>query len=409
MKAVGIIAEYNPCHNGHQYHIHQSKVETGADCAVVVMSGDFVQRGAPAIADKYTRAKCAVICGADIVIELPVVYATGSAELFASGAVSILNGLGVSDMSFGSECSSLDRLADIAACLADEPPAYKEALRRYLSSGCSMPLARTRAYYETCGYETGDILSSPNNILAVEYMKALIRTSSPIVPHNIVRRDNRYHDDFLTGSISSATAIRKYMEAGDIEKVAECVNPLVYNILQSQCNKLLPVTDADFSQILLYALRDKTDSLDDYADVSAAMAVRIRNYISSKRDVFSLKSAADYVKTKDITYTRVCRSLVHILLGIRHNLISDVRTAGFPAYARVLAISASGREFLNSIRKTATIPVIANCHDDMQKSDDLRRRLLALDIKASDIYNDIIFDKYNNKIKDDYRSRPLIL
>lgn len=410
MKAVGIIAEYNPCHNGHLYHISQSKIDTGSDCAVIIMSGDFMQRGAPAIMDKYLRAECAVMSGADLVIELPAVYATGSAELFARGAVSILNGLsGVSCISFGSECQSIDILCDTAKRLACEEPEYKEFLKKHISSGYSMPLARSMAFKEIYGNIPDDVLSSPNNILAIEYLKALIRTQSNIIPHNIVRRDNAYHDDFMTGSISSATAIRRYLESGDFEGIASAISATVCEKIRGRYTKTFPVTADDLSELLLYALRDKENLLADYADVSDAMAARIQNHLHSAPDGFTFSGAADAVKSKDITYTRVCRAFTHILLGIDKILLSDVQNAGFPSYARVLASSAKGREFLGSIRKTASIPVISNCHDDIRKLDDLCRKLLLLDIKAADIYNDIVYYKFGNKIKDDYRSRPLIL
>ncbi|MDD6234961.1 MAG: nucleotidyltransferase [Lachnospiraceae bacterium] len=410
MNAVGIIAEYNPCHNGHLYHINKSKSDTGADCAVVIMSGNFMQRGTPAVMDKYTRAKCAILSGADLVIELPVIYSTGSAELFARGAISILNGLGnISHISFGSECSSLDRLHEIAVCLASESDVYKESLRKYISSGLNMPVARSHAFSELYGYDAREILSAPNNILAIEYMKALIRTGSSIIPYNITRRDNDYHDDFMTGSISSATAIRKHMESGETDCIRNAVSTVVYDIIQSISGVTMPITPDDMSYLLKYALRDKSAHLNEYMDVSDAMAVRMRNYLSSQYDDFTFLNAAAAVKTKDITFTRVCRAFTHIVLGITDNMIRSAENAGFPSYARILASSAQGRKFLGSIRKAALIPVISNCHDDIPKLNDICKELLMTDIKTSDIYNDIVYYKFGNKIKDDYRSRPLIL
>lgn len=410
MNAVGIIAEYNPCHNGHLYHINKSKSDTGADCAVVIMSGNFMQRGTPAVMDKYTRAGCAVLSGADLVIELPVIYSTGSAELFARGAVNILNGLGsISHISFGSECSSIDKLREIAVCLADEPEEYKKSLRKYISSGLNMPAARSHAFSELYGYDAREILAAPNNILAIEYMKALIRTKSNITPHNITRLNNNYHDDFMTGSISSATAIRKYMESGETDHIRNALSDSVYDMIQSSYNNTMPVTPDDMSCLLKYALRDKSSHLNEYMDVSDAMAVRMRNYLSSQCDNFTYLNAAAAVKTKDITFTRVCRAFTHIILGITDNMLHATENAGFPSYARILASSAQGRKFLGSIRKTSLIPVISNCHDDISGLNDICKELFMADIKSSDIYNDIVYYKFGNKIKDDYRSRPLIL
>ena len=240
-------------------------------------------------------------------------------------------------------------------------------------------------------------------------MKALIRTKSNITPHNITRRDNNYHDDFMTGSISSATAIRKYMESGETDHIRNALSDSVYDMIQSSYNITMPVTPDDMSCLLKYALRDKSSRLNEYMDVSDAMAVRMRNYLNSGCDDFTYLNAAAAVKTKNITFTRVCRAFTHVILGITDTMLHTAENAGFPSYARILASSAQGRKFLGSIRKTALIPVISNCHDDISGLNDICKELFMTDIKSSDIYNDIVYYKFGNKIKDDYRSRPLIL
>ena len=213
MKIVGLIAEYNPFHNGHRYHIEQAKKITGADHAVVVMSGDYVQRGIPACMPKRLRAEMALKCGASAVFELPVCYATGSAELFAEGAVSLLDRLGIVDtLVFGSECNDLESLSQIADLLVEEPELYRTVLRFHLKNGASYPMARQEAV-SAClrGNHCSFLLNDPNNILGIEYLKALKRQKSRIIPYTIARRGAHYHDPDLHDSYSSASAIRSLL------------------------------------------------------------------------------------------------------------------------------------------------------------------------------------------------------
>jgi predicted nucleotidyltransferase len=215
MKTIGIVAEYNPFHNGHLYQLQASRGQTGADCAVVVMSGNYTQRGEPAIVDKWARAEMALHSGADLVIELPVAYAMGSAEYFAYGAVKLLDSLNAVNMiCFGSEAGSIEKLSAAAAILADEPESYKSYLKDYLSKGLSFPAARQKAISSYCKNTYGkddlsSLLKSPNNILGIEYLKALRRLKSNIVPMTIERVGNEYNQAELTGKMSSATSIRK--------------------------------------------------------------------------------------------------------------------------------------------------------------------------------------------------------
>ena len=215
MKIVGLIAEYNPFHNGHEYHIQKAKEVTGADTVIVVMSGNFVQRGAPAIMPKHLRAKVALKSGASLVLELPVCFATGSAEYFAQGAVALLDSLGCVDaLCFGSECGDIQPLTRIAEVLSDEPEEYRALLRASLKEGLPFPSARERALQDYLHDPAlSRILASPNNTLGVEYIKALIRQDSTIRPYTILRKDSRYHADTLepAGNFSSATAIRRLL------------------------------------------------------------------------------------------------------------------------------------------------------------------------------------------------------
>ncbi|MDE6063925.1 MAG: nucleotidyltransferase family protein, partial [Lachnospiraceae bacterium] len=205
MKTVGIIAEYNPFHNGHLYHLQQAKALSNADFAIVVLSGDFTQRGTPALLDKYARCEMALCCGADLVIELPVCFSTGSAEYFAKGAVSILSGLKTDALCFGSECGSIDALRRTARVLADEPEPFRNTLMQNLHKGMSFPAARSLAltqYLSEADYDDS-LLKSPNNILGVEYLKALIKLDRPMEVYTLPRQGTGYSDDFLPDSDSS--------------------------------------------------------------------------------------------------------------------------------------------------------------------------------------------------------------
>lgn len=411
MNTVGIIAEYNPCHNGHKYHIEESRKRTNADCVVSIISGSFVQRGAPAVADKFTRARCALLSGADLVIELPVVYSTGSAELFASGAVNILDKLGgISHISFGSECDNLEILDKIAQVLAFESQTFQSLLKKYIATGIGMPAARQAALAKILNMpEITTIIGSPNNILAIEYLKALKRFNSKITAVNIMRKNNSYHDKNLTGSISSATAIRELIEKGNFSDVRHAIPEAAYGVFQDIYQKTFPINANDCSILLDYAVTDKFNKLSVYSDVGEALANKIRLYFSNAEKSYRWNDIAIALKSRDLTYTRVCRGLIHILLGIDSEFITSVRNAGFPSYVRILGFNEKGREFLSFAKKDSLIPIISNCSDDYNKLDDMQRLLFEYDIKATRIYNSIVYSRYGIQLKDDYRCRPLYI
>ena len=239
MKIVGIIAEYNPFHNGHQYHIEEALKITGADAAIVVMSGDFVQRGAPAIMPKHLRAKMALNGGASLVLELPVPYATGSAEYFAYGAVSLLDQLGCVDaICFGSECGNISELAELSKLLVEEPDEYKAYLSSYLKVGHSFPLARQLAVHDYLKSETADeLLAKPNNILGIEYLKALYRLNSDMQAYTIQRISSNYHDQDLQENYSSASAIRNELKLSSLQNLQTQVSSENFEILKENFGK----------------------------------------------------------------------------------------------------------------------------------------------------------------------------
>lgn len=421
MKVVGLIAEYNPFHNGHQYHIERAKEMTGADTAIVIMSGDYVQRGLPAIMPKHLRAEMALKCGASAVFELPVCYSTGSAELFAIGAVSFLDRLGIVDsLCFGCECNDIRVLKKVADILYEEPPQYKSVLRGCLRKGLSFPAARQKAlssYMESDSYAS--LVKEPNNILGIEYLKALKKLDSPITPYSIMRQESNYHDTTLMPNYSSASAIRCLLAHSsttlNLQHEDGCFENTpfsnILNELENQvpcgCLGLLkdyhhvkyPVYQNDFSLIMKYKLLNKSaKSLIHYMDVSTELANRISNQLNH---FFNYRQFCELLKTKEITQTRINRALLHIMLGIKKDSVEKYKEGGFHYYARLLGYRRDREGILGSLTKNGTLPLLTSLHE----TDHLPQwgqKMLYNDILASHLYTSVITDKFKTAFENEY-------
>ena len=414
MKIVGLITEYNPFHNGHLYHIHESLRITGADAALVVMSGDYVQRGTPAIMPKRLRTEMALYCGAGAVLELPVCYATGSAEFFALGAISLLDSLGIVDsVCFGSECSDLPLLQKIAGLLVDEPEQYREILRHELKLGKSFPAARqTAVVFCTGDPRCADILKDPNNILGIEYLKALKKCGSSIRPYTIRRKGAGYHSSQLDGLYSSASAIRSllaYSSSSTELSFSDILNELG-NQVPKKCLELLsdfhkiqyPVYQNDFSLILKYKLLNKhPKSLVRYMDVSPELAARI---CTSLNDFFNYKQFAGLLKTKELTQTRINRALLHIMLGIKKDSVSEYMNSGYNFYARLLGFRKDCSQILTEISKKSSLPLLTKLAESRELCE-LGQRMLRDDILASNLYTSVVTDKFKTAFLNEYKQR----
>ena len=432
MKTVGIIAEYNPFHNGHLYQLKKAKEITGADFAVVVMSGDFTQRGTPAVFDKYTRCRLSLLAGADLCIELPVVFATASAELFAKGAVSLLSALGVDALCFGSECGEIAPLREIASLLFAEPPAYKEALNKALKEGLSFPSARAAAVRKcahagslsgadvsSSGSLSGvdaaasDVLASPNNILGIEYLKALLALEKngqhAPVPYTIKREGDGYLSHTLSEeSFCSAMALRK----GIAEENPDLLRYVPESIRQEfadTCQTKSALCADDFSGMLFYKLLSEKDTgYDAYLDVSSDLSDKIRKNLAS----FTTFSAfcEGSLKSKDITLTRVYRSLLHILLSIKKE---DLPAAA--PYARILGFREASSEVFGCLSKE-NIPLLSRLKDASSLLSPEALSCLSKDIFAAHLYEHVRMQHMLHKLhmqKDDCPfvseySRPVI-
>lgn len=366
MKITGIVTEYNPFHNGHKYQI--DKIKEDGSAVVCIMSGSFVQRGDVALFDKFTRAKCAVMNGADLVIELPCVYSLSTAQRFAQGAVSTLDALGVIDkLCFGSECGDIDALVKAADMIQNEPREVSEKIKSYISEGLPYPAARQHAFE---GIIDTDILSSPNNILAIEYIRALKSIKSKIEPITLKRHIAGYHDTKPILNIASATSVRAMLSENKSvnEVVPENVREIYSAAKTSDRERLFPM--------LFYVVRSfGADGIKNIADVSEGLENKIYKECVHAS---SFNELAEAVKSKRYTLTRINRILMCILLGI-----TDRMTALNPEYIRVLAMNRTGAQILAISKETRTLPVITKPSSFTEKSEIWERELFAADIAAA--------------------------
>ncbi|WP_022773545.1 nucleotidyltransferase [Butyrivibrio sp. AE2015] len=410
MKTIGIIAEFNPFHKGHEYLINQCKKKLNADYCIVIMSGDFVERGAPSIISKFDRAKMALSSGADVVLELPIYYSLGSAEFFASGAISLLDKLGVVDyLCFGSEDPDLDSLNMIADVLAKEPDTYKEALGKYLKQGDSYPVSRKNALKdffdqsEKGSFVSLNILENPNNILAIEYLKALKRANSKITPFTIKREGADYHSEEIT-KISSAQGIRNSI-LSDKDKSSPVLKDQIpdaaLDYFTGYQGRFLDSND--FSDLLYCKLiSEKNSGYTKYLDVNEDLSNRILSNLESFTDIDSF---CDCLKTKNLTYTRISRCLFHILLNITKENMDNYKNSDFTAYGRILGSKKESSALLASIRENAALSMLYRLKDAQKTLSPLELSLFNETLTGSLIYNRIA----GNNIGSEYRLKPVIL
>lgn len=410
MKVTGIIAEYNPFHKGHAYHIEKAKEITGADAVIVVMSGNFTQRGTPAIVDKYARAKMALSNGADLVLEIPSCYACASAEYFADGAIALLDSLGVVDsICFGSECGNLSLLRPIAELLADEPQEFKEILKAEMKNGATYPVARNKALSHCVSNfaENENIIGSPNNILGIEYLKSLIRRGSHIKPYTIQRTGADYHSFRLDQNFfPSSMALRQSLDTQkNPDLIREQMPESVYDIIKAEFKQHCPIFPRDFSSMLKYKLLvEESHGYTSFVDINEDVSDRILKYIYQSYDYEQL---CDALKTKNLTYVRVSRMLSHILLNLRKADLEAYRENGTVFYARVLGFKDDEKNVLGAVSKHSSIPVITKVSEWHDLAHELAKKQFEGDLLATHIYESVAADKYGTKMRNEYE-RQLI-
>lgn len=421
MKIAGIIAEYNPFHNGHQFQIDQLRKETGADYVIIAMSGNFLQRGVPAIIDKYSRTEMALSAGADLVIELPALWATSSAEYFAMAGVTLFRKMGnVTHLCFGAESENLEALTTIAGVLSNESDEYQKLLALELKKGLSFPLARENALSQLLlkdskftipSDELKGILSSPNNILAIEYLKALALTqtgSSEITPVLIQRQGDGYHDTDLVSPLASATAVRKELFAsGSLINTALALPSTSQKILSAYQAKW-PLIDEDaISSILGYRLRMlANDGYSAYADCNEDISNKIRKNLNS---YLGFSQFCECLKSKELTYTRISRLLLHILLDIKQEDYTTGKYLGYIPYLRILGFRKDSAALLSDTKKKASVPLITKVADASTILSPESYAFFQKDLFASDIYRQLIADKCHKLPKNDFQHELVLL
>ena len=390
-KVVGIIAEYNPFHNGHLYHLLQAKDLAQADYVVAVISGNFTQRGDTSIVDKWTKAYMAICGGCDLVLELPTVYSVSSAENFASGAVKILDSLKIVDsIAFGAEASDLATLNNIANVLYTEPRGYTNILTHELQKGISFPSARENAIlmYLNDIKRYANILNSPNNILAIEYLKALKTQKSNMNPIMVKRSKVYYNDDRIVDDFASATAIRKLIKRREYEDLRKVVPRSTYKILSRQIrdgNIVLGLEN--FEKEIIYTLRKMSiREIANLPDVSEGLENLIKNSADNCNDMSKLIAN---IKSKRYTQTRIQRILLYALLGIDKKMMEDSKKV--TPYVRVLGFTNKGKELISEINKrNPKINMITSVKKFIEKNNKPSNRtimqMLQKDIFATDVY-----------------------
>lgn len=417
MKTVGIIAEYNPFHNGHLYQMQQAKKLSGADYVIVVLSGNFTQRGTPAILDKFARCETALLGGADAVFELPVCFATGSAEYFARGAVALLDGLHVDALCFGSECGDIHALSRAAAILAKEPAVYKKFLKENLHRGLSFPAARSHAMaqYSVSVSEDAkdiipkDLLRTPNNILGIEYLKALYRRQSTMETYTLPRKGAGYSDTALQkGAFASAMALRKKLFGdADFELLSSFLPESSLHVLKRELLPGYPVSMDDFSSMLFYRLLSlQKEGFTSYMDVSKALSDKICRHLCRYQS--ATRFGEQILKSKDLTQTRISRSLLHILLSITKKDMENFAAKGDALYARLLGFRKSSEALLGHLSK-GSIPLLSKLADADKLLSPLGIQMLSHDIFASHLYDSIPAQKTGRPIQNEYSRQIVIL
>lgn len=413
MNVLGIISEYNPFHYGHQYHLKKSLSLTNSEYSVAVMSSSFVQRGEPALIDKWTRAKMAIKNGVDLVLELPFIYSSQSAELFSEGAINILNSLNIVDyLSFGSEEGDLEPLNMIADVLANESKSFKVSLGYHLSLGNSFAKSRSLAVEDELkkqsthnSFDFKQILKQSNNILAIEYLKALSKTSSHIKPVTVMRKGSDYKDLKLNRSMSSASSIRDIILNKNLDLSKDYIPLETYNLLKEYMLKYKNFNNLENYKSLIrykFLLQDK-EKLNDLFDVDEGLENRILKFIKKYNNI---EKIITNISTKRYPATRIKRIFVHLLLDLYE---VDIKKAYKykPNFIRVLASNKKGLLLLNRIKSKSDVDIITKFSNYTQYNNKTMEEFFYFEKKATDIYF-LGLDLDNPLVGMDYLTSPYI-
>ncbi|WP_277674118.1 nucleotidyltransferase [Piscibacillus halophilus] len=403
MKACGLIVEYNPFHNGHVYHVEQSKERTNADVMVAVMSGSFLQRGEPAIIDKFHRTKATLQHGVDIVLELPFVYAVQYSDLFARGAILTLSQLNVDYVCFGSEAGNITPFLEGYDHYLKHKPYFQQQLHQFLSEGLSFPQASKNAY-QTIDLASGEIdLGQPNNILGFSYVKAIKELQTSIKPETIKRTKSGYHDEQIEHEIASATSIRKEL--------------LTQGTMSNNIQNALPYATAQqikkykedyhswheweiYFPFLQLLIQTKThEELRNIHGVIEGLEYRLKNTV---QEAVSFHHWMTLLKTKRYTWTRLQRMFVHLLTNTTHEQLEPYKALTEPPYLRILGMNQNGRQYIQSVKKEMDVPLISNIQE-------LNHPMLQLEEKATDAYYSPLSPKFKQQLKKQELRGPIMI
>ncbi len=399
MNVTGIITEYNPFHLGHLHHLKECKKNTNCNGVICVMSGNFVQRGMPAIMDKWERAKIAVKNGVDLVVELPLIFSISSAETFAYGAVAILEKTKiVNNLYFGSEHGNVLDLNKIASVIIKEPIEYKNTLKKELAKGVPYHYARLTSlknYFNDINLE--EIISSSNNILGIEYLKALIRLNSPIKPYTLKRIGSNYNDENITSLYASATSIRKTLSFNDFDKIKEVLPKESYEeIINLKNTDYKFVYPEDIFPFLKYKILTEGENLSKLSQLKEGLDNKIKKEIlnSNNLNEFILN-----IKSKRYTYTAISRALVSFFIGMENFSLDHIKNSSIE-YIRPLAFNEKGSKILKEIKNKESVKIITKLPKNIENS------MLSLDLLGTKAYS--ILNK-NISPMEDYLRSPIFV
>ena len=413
MKVVGIVTEYNPFHNGHAYQIKELREKTNADYVIVAMSGNFLQRGTPALCDKYSRAHMALLNGADLVLEIPTLWATASAEYFACGGVHTLASTGIlTHLGFGAESESLETLQQVANILKSEPEVYRKVLSNSIRAGNPFPVARNTALVATLPQipqeELDSTIGSPNNILAIEYLKTLPYHIEPVL---IPRKGAGYHDTTIDTEFASASAIREALlgetPLEQMDFIEHAMPADAFAILKDLFDKGALIESNDISDVLGYCLLCLSHKgYDSFADCTVYLSNKIRKHLN---EYVTFEDFVMTLKSKDLTHSRISRCLLHILLNIKQTDYYTGKGAGYAPYLRVLGFRKEASPLMAKMNEKALVPIITKVADAKNILDYTTYQIFERDILASNLFYQRTANKSHTKPVNEFTHQMVIL
>ncbi|WML43594.1 nucleotidyltransferase [Neobacillus sp. PS3-40] len=403
MKSVGVIVEYNPFHNGHSYHLEAARALSKADVVIAVMSGDFLQRGEPALVSKWYRTKMALLSGVDIVFELPYLFATQKAEVFANGAISILDAAGCDSLCFGSESGNTHSFHKTIEFLDSHQESYEEELRKYIKTGVSYPKALSMSFEHLTHSEELLNLTTPNNILGFQYMKSIKRQNSSILPLTFKRKNAEYHDEsFSSETIASATSIRKALFSDDCSSVSidQYVPSTTNNLLKEYIHHygILHQWEIYWPYLQFRILQCDPMELKDIYEVEEGIENRL---IAAATESNCFHEFMEKVKTKRYTRTRLQRICTHILTNTKKAEMQQNQEKA--TYLRLLGMTKKGKEYLNKTKHHFSLPLVS-------KVSSFKNAEIRLDIKAARIYSyGLTINSKHELLHQEYRQPPIYI